>query len=55
MPCNVVVRASNDGTTVEALDPRVIAAVTGHPELADIAAEAAARLQAALDELPAEG
>src|SRR5215469_1857494 len=33
LPCNVVVRAAGDGTIVEALDPRVIAAVAGQPEL----------------------
>jgi uncharacterized protein (DUF302 family) len=52
LPCNVVVRAAGDGTFVEALDPRVIAAVAGHPELERIAEDAAARLRAALDALP---
>jgi uncharacterized protein (DUF302 family) len=52
LPCNVVVRAAGDGTIVEALDPRVIAAVAGQPELAEIADDAAARLRAALDALP---
>jgi uncharacterized protein (DUF302 family) len=51
LPCNVVVRAAGDGTIVEALDPRVIAAVAGQPELTEIAEDAAARLQAALDTL----
>jgi uncharacterized protein (DUF302 family) len=52
LPCNVVVRAVGDGTFVEALDPRVIAAVAGQPELTGIAEDAAARLRAALDALP---
>jgi uncharacterized protein (DUF302 family) len=52
LPCNVVVRAVGDGTIVEALDPRVIAAVAGEPELTEIADDAAARLRAALDALP---
>jgi uncharacterized protein (DUF302 family) len=52
LPCNVVVRAAGDGAIVEALDPRAIAAVAGHPELTDIADDAAARLRAALDALP---
>jgi uncharacterized protein (DUF302 family) len=52
LPCNVVVRAAGDGTFVEALDPRVIAAVAGQPELTGIAEDAAARLRAALDALP---
>jgi uncharacterized protein (DUF302 family) len=51
LPCNVVVRAAEDGTIVEALDPRVIAAVAGQPELTEIAEDAAARLRAALDAL----
>jgi uncharacterized protein (DUF302 family) len=52
LPCNVVVRAADDGTVVEALDPRAIAAVADQPELTDIAEEGAARLRAALDALP---
>ena len=52
LPCNVVVRAADDGTIVEALDPRTIAAVADHPELTSIAEDAAARLRAALDSLP---
>jgi bifunctional N-acetylglucosamine-1-phosphate-uridyltransferase/glucosamine-1-phosphate-acetyltransferase GlmU-like protein len=50
--CCMVVRAAGDGTVVEALDPRVIAAVAGQPELTEIAEDAAARLRAALDALP---
>jgi uncharacterized protein (DUF302 family) len=53
LPCNVVVRGAGDHTVVQALDPRAIAAVSGHPELTDIAEDAAARIQAALDTLPA--
>jgi uncharacterized protein (DUF302 family) len=52
LPCNVVVRATDDGTIIEALDPRTIAAVANHPHLTEIAEEAAARLRAALDMLP---
>ena len=54
LPCNVVVRAADDGTIVEALDPRAIAEIAGQPELEDIAEDAAARLRAALGELPPE-
>jgi uncharacterized protein (DUF302 family) len=53
LPCNVVVRSVVEGTIVEALDPRAIAVLAGHPELKDIAEDAAARLQAALDDLAA--
>jgi uncharacterized protein (DUF302 family) len=31
LPCNVVIRAGDRGTTVEALDPRAIADIAGQP------------------------
>lgn len=49
LPCNVVVRVDGDRTVVEALDPSMMAEVTGRAELEPIAEEAAARIQAALD------
>jgi uncharacterized protein (DUF302 family) len=52
LPCNVVVREAGDCTVVEALDPRVIADISGQPLLKDIADDAAARLRAALGTLP---
>jgi uncharacterized protein (DUF302 family) len=52
LPCNVVVRATDGGSVVEALDPQVMAVVTGAPALTDIADDAARRVQAALDALP---
>ena len=51
LPCNVVVRADNGRTVVEALDPKIIADVPDNPALAPIAAEAGQRIQAALDAL----
>ena len=49
LPCNVVVRVDQDGTTlVSALDPELLVSVPGRPELAPIAAEAKTRLQNAL-------
>jgi uncharacterized protein (DUF302 family) len=49
LPCNVVVRVAQDGTTlVSALDPELLVSVPGRPELAPIAAEAKTRLQSAL-------
>jgi uncharacterized protein (DUF302 family) len=49
LPCNVVVRVDQDGTTlVSALDPELLVSVPGRPELAPIAAEAKTRLQTAL-------
>ena len=52
LPCNVVVRAADSCTVVQALDPRAIADIAGQPLLKDIAEEAASRLRAALDTLP---
>jgi len=49
LPCNVVVRSAGQAqTTVEALDPTVMVAVTGNDRLQVIADDAAARLGAAL-------
>jgi len=55
LPCNVVVRAAKDGTTlVQALDPQVIVAVPERDELQPIADEAGRRIQAALDSLTSQ-
>jgi uncharacterized protein (DUF302 family) len=52
LPCNVVVRAAGDRTTVvEALDPTVMVSLTGNEALAPVADEAAGRLGAALTAL----
>jgi uncharacterized protein (DUF302 family) len=48
LPCNVVVRSSDDGTVVEALDPQVMVELTGQQALAPVADEAGRRLDAAL-------
>ena len=48
LPCNVVVRAAGTGTIVEALDPQIMATLTGRPELKPVADEAARRLATAL-------
>lgn len=54
LPCNVVVRAlGDDSTLVEALDPKVMVSLTGNAALADVAAEATDRLTAALSSLNA--
>jgi hypothetical protein len=47
----VVVRATGDGTVVEALDPHVMVTLTGRAELKPIADEVAGRLAAALAEV----
>lgn len=53
LPCNVVVRAvSDDSTLVEAMDPAIMVTVTRNENLTDVAADARERLRntlAALD------
>lgn len=48
LPCNVVVRQSEGGVTVDALDPAIMAKVTENPELGPIAEEAALLIGEAL-------
>jgi uncharacterized protein (DUF302 family) len=55
LPCNVVLRDSGDGrTVVSALNPAVMVTFTGNPALEPVAAEAGAKLTAALDSLTAD-
>lgn len=49
LPCNVVVRVERGRTVVEALDPALMAEVSGAPGLTEIAADAARRIGDALD------
>jgi len=49
LPCNVIVRTTGDRTTIEALDPTIMATLSDEPGLAAIAEDAANRIQAALD------
>jgi uncharacterized protein (DUF302 family) len=51
LPCTVVVRATDDGTLVEALDPQTMVDVPGDENLRPIADEAAEKINAALDQL----
>lgn len=52
LPCNVVVRAVDEqSTSVSVLDPQVMVAVTDNPALAEVADEAAGRIDAALARL----
>ena len=54
LPCNVVVRASDDATTiVEILDPTTMVTLTGNDSLTDVADDARERLTAALHSLTA--
>lgn len=49
LPCNVVVRAGDGGRTiVDAMDPDAMVSVTGNEALAEVAADARARISAAL-------
>ena len=48
LPCNVVVSAAGAGSTVQVLDPQLMASVTGRPDLQPMADEASRRLDAAL-------
>jgi len=49
LPCNVVVRALDDGRTmVEAMDPAVMSGLSSSPEVGEVAGQARARLSAAL-------
>jgi uncharacterized protein (DUF302 family) len=48
LPCNIVVRAADDGTIVEILDPQIMVTVADRPELKPVADEAARRLDAVL-------
>jgi uncharacterized protein (DUF302 family) len=49
LPCNVVVRAGEDGRTiVDAMDPDAMVSVTGNRALAEVAGDARARISAAL-------
>ncbi|MER6425935.1 DUF302 domain-containing protein [Streptomyces sp. NPDC001137] len=51
LPCNVVVRRDGDTTLVQALDPGTMVTLTGLPALEPVAADATARLDAALGSL----
>ncbi len=54
LPCNVVVRSLDEGTTlVEAMDPAIMVTLTGNAALEAVAADARTRLRAALDALTA--
>ena len=49
LPCNVVVRADNGRTVIEALDPKLIAEIPDNDALRPIAEDAGTRIRAALD------
>ena len=51
LPCNVVVRDTEDGVVVEAIDPSVLVTFTGDAALEPVAAEVGRALAAALNAL----
>ncbi|HTI66316.1 MAG TPA: DUF302 domain-containing protein [Caulobacteraceae bacterium] len=51
LPCNVVVRATPTGVEVSAVDPEALMATVDNPGLAAVAAEASAKLRAAVASL----
>ncbi|CAN5465712.1 DUF302 domain-containing protein [soil metagenome] len=56
LPCNVVVRTdpARQGTVIiDAMDPQVMVQVSKEPAMRDVADDAAAKLQAAIDSLSA--
>ena len=48
LPCNVVVRATPEGTVVEMIDPAMMTDLTGSPAIGDLAGDVKERLSAAL-------
>lgn len=53
LPCNVVIRQTDNGVVVEAMDPEAAMGIVDNPEVTEVAAEARRRLAAALDALEA--
>jgi uncharacterized protein (DUF302 family) len=51
LPCNVVVSGAGEGSTVQVLDPQLMALLTEQPGLQPMADEASHRLDAALQAL----
>lgn len=49
LPCNVVVRSTDDGTVVEMVDPTILVEVTGNDAMRGIADEVSQRLGAVLE------
>lgn len=48
LPCNVVLRADQDATIVEAMDPLAAMGIVGDPAVGEVAGEARARLERAI-------
>ena len=48
LPCNVIIRQTDQGTVVEAIDPMTMVSISGNPALQPIVDEVGGRLNAAL-------
>jgi uncharacterized protein (DUF302 family) len=55
LPCNVVLREDGEATVVEAMDPLAALSLVGNPAIAEVAAEARARLERAVAALEVVG
>jgi uncharacterized protein (DUF302 family) len=53
LPCNVIMRQTDQGTAVEAIDPMTMVSISGNPALQPVVDEVAGRLNAALAALAA--
>jgi uncharacterized protein (DUF302 family) len=51
LPCNVVVWDEGDHRVVAAMEPKIMADIVDHPEVARIAGEVSARLQRVLEQI----
>jgi len=49
LPCNVVVRETDNGAVISIMDPDIMSTVTGNPDLRAVAEEARARLKRVAD------
>ena len=47
LPCNVIIRRTDEGTVVEAIDPMTMVSLSGNPALQPVVDEVAGRLKAA--------
>jgi len=54
LPCNVIIRQTDQGTVVEAIDPMTMVSISGNPALQPVVDEVAVRLNAALAALTAQ-
>ena len=51
LPCNVVIRSTDEGTLVEMINPEIMSQITESPEMHQIAIEVTEKLNAAMNNL----